>query len=80
VASDDGDASDDGVASDYGEASLAAGQFTVQRIIEHKGNGSARRYLCAWDGFPDPSENTWEPACNVSGVPAHVAYLLQLRV
>jgi hypothetical protein len=79
VSSDDGDASDDNEASDDDEDSNAADQFTVQRIIEHTGAGSARRYFCVWDGFPDPSEYTWEPACNVAGVPAHVAYLQQLR-
>jgi len=77
--SDDGEASYDDEPSDDSEASgdgePSAVQFTVQRILAHQGAGSVRRNLCVWDGFPDPSENTWEPACNVSGVPAHISYL-----
>jgi hypothetical protein len=40
--------------------------FYVERILDHKGNGSQRRYLVKWLNFP-ASENTWEPTANLVG-------------
>ena len=40
-------------------------EFEVEAILAHKGTGNRTRYLVKWVGYPT-SENTWEPAANLS--------------
>ena len=40
-------------------------EYTVEKIIRHKGSGAKRMYLVKWLGYDDDEENTWEPASNL---------------
>ncbi|KND01223.1 uncharacterized protein SPPG_04314 [Spizellomyces punctatus DAOM BR117] len=54
--------------------------FEVERILDvqitydgGEGEGNRRvRYLVAWKGYPDESENTWEPEENLESAPLKV--------
>ena len=38
--------------------------FTVEKILQHRGNGLSREYFIKWLGYSD-EHNTWEPAKNL---------------
>ena len=38
--------------------------FTVEKILQHRGNGLSREYFIKWLGYSD-EHNTWEPAENL---------------
>jgi len=38
--------------------------YTVERIVDHKGNGKNKRWLVKWQGYAD-DDNTWEPKQNL---------------
>lgn len=40
--------------------------YFVERILDHKGTGAARRFLIKWLNFPS-SDNCWEPIENLVG-------------
>jgi hypothetical protein len=40
-------------------------EYTVERILQSKGAGKAKRFLVKWRGYDDEDDNTWEPAANL---------------
>jgi len=42
-------------------------EWVVREILDSRHHGRSRQlqYLVAWEGFPDPSDNSWEPASNL---------------
>ncbi|KAI5115276.1 hypothetical protein M0805_009568 [Coniferiporia weirii] len=40
-------------------------EFEIEAIVSHKGNGSRRRFLVKWTGYPS-SENQWLPETELS--------------
>ena len=40
-------------------------EYTVEKIIRHKGLASNRLYFVKWAGDEDEDEKTWEPASNL---------------
>ena len=37
-------------------------EYVVERILEAKGTGKARKFLIKWEGYDEDDDNTWEPA------------------
>ena len=46
-------------------------EWVVREILDSRRHGRSRKlqYLVAWEGFPDPSDNSWEPKENVVNAP-----------
>ena len=41
------------------------GEYTVECILESKGEGKGRLYLVKWEGYEEEADNTWEPAAHL---------------
>ena len=41
---------------------LSPNQFVVNRILAKKEKRRGSVFLVSWEGYPDPSDDTWEPA------------------
>jgi len=39
-------------------------EFFVREILNSRHFRGKLQYLVAWEGYPDPSDNSWEPATN----------------
>lgn len=49
---------------------IPEGSYLIERILDLKIDHGLRYYLIKWQGYDDPSDNTWEPLTNLE-------YLLQ---
>lgn len=46
--------------------------FIVDEIIDQRIRNGKLQYFVKWQGYPDPEDNTWEPAENLSSCPTVV--------
>ena len=51
-------------------------EYEVESIAQHRGEGSRRRYLVIWKGYP-LHEASWEPEQNLANAPEVLAEYLQ---
>lgn len=48
------------------------GEYEVEKILDHRGEGPQTEYLVKWKGY-DSDENTWEPLGHVTNAQAMLA-------
>jgi hypothetical protein len=47
---------------------IPPGTYLCERILDVKIERGQRNYLIKWKGYDDPSDNTWEPLCNLENL------------
>jgi hypothetical protein len=57
---------------------LADGEYIPREIMASRSKGKRTEYLVAWEGWPDPKDNTWQSKTSIAGTKAFQAYLRSL--
>jgi hypothetical protein len=57
------------------DAPLKEGYWVPRAILETRAKGTRTEYLVAWEGWPDPSSNTWQTKTSIAQTAVFKAYV-----